>query len=254
MAVTTKPAAAPSAALRAAGTLAAATFGLASRARGKKSLHPEGVVHEATLTVTGAAAAPAGVPLLSDPREHAAIVRFSRGAGLPAALPDVLGLALRLPDVHGPGGHQDLLLATSGNGPLVHHLLLPAPGFLSLPYSSILPYRGGDGSLFLVGAMPRGRARRRSGGDEYDALARAAASGGPAFDIGVAAIGGRLRPVASLTLGPRLEPEANALRFNPWNTGGGLEPAGFFNWLRDFAYPGSQAGWQGADPRELSAR
>ena len=31
--------------------------------------------------------------------------------------------------------------------------------------------------------------------------------------------------------------------FNPWNTGGGLEPAGFLNRLRDIAYPLSQRAW-----------
>jgi hypothetical protein len=31
------------------------------------------------------------------------LLRFSRGAGLPEPLPDVLGVAIRLPDAHGPG-------------------------------------------------------------------------------------------------------------------------------------------------------
>jgi hypothetical protein len=38
-------------------------------------------------------------------------------------------------------------------------------------------------------------------------------------------------------------PEADALRFNPWNTGGGLAPAGLLNRLRDYAYPLSQRAW-----------
>lgn len=44
-------------------------------------------------------------------------------------------------------------------------------------------------------------------------------------------------------MGDPLRPEVDALLFNPWNTGGGLEPAGFLNRLRDIAYPLSQRAW-----------
>ena len=236
------------------GTVTAAGFGVASRLRGSKVFHPEGVVHEGVVEITGSDDAPAGVELLSRPARHDALIRFSRGAGLPSPLPDVMGMAIRLPDVHGPGHHQDLLMVTSGNGALVHHLLVPAPGFMSLPYSSLLPYRAADGALFLIGATIRRRQRPAPGADEYDVLARAAATGRPAFDLAVAALGGRLRPVGTITLGHRLEPDSNALRFNPFNTGGGLQPTGFLQRLRDAAYPGSQAGWKGAPSGALSAR
>ena len=236
------------------GTVTAAGFGAASRLRGTKAFHPEGVVHEAIVEITGSGEAPAGVDILATPARHDALIRFSRGAGLPSPLPDVMGMAIRLPDVHGPGHHQDLLMVTSGNGPVVQHLLLPAPGFLSLPYSSLLPYRASDGALFLVGATVRQRLRPAPGTDEYDALARASATGRPAFDLAVAPLGGRLRAVGSVTLGARLEPDANAMRFNPFNTGGGLAPTGFLQRLRDAAYPGSQAGWDGTPSDALSAR
>jgi hypothetical protein len=41
-----------------------------------------------------------------------------------------------------------------------------------------------------------------------------------------------------------LPPELDALRFNPWNTGGGLAPAGALNGARDRAYKLSQAAWR----------
>jgi hypothetical protein len=44
-------------------------------------------------------------------------------------------------------------------------------------------------------------------------------------------------------VGSRLPPAADALRFNPFNCGGGLEPAGVLNRLRDYAYPLSQRAW-----------
>ena len=236
------------------GTVTAAGFGVASRLRGTKAFHPEGVVHEAVVELTGSSDVPPGVDLLAKPARHDALIRFSRGVGLPSPLPDVMGMAIRLPDVHGPGRHQDLLMVTSGDGVLLHHLLLPAPGFMSLPYSSLLPYRDAEGGLFLVGAALRQRHRPAPGADEYDVLARAAASGRPAFDLAVATLAGRLRPIGTVTLGRRREPEANAMRFNPFNTGGGLQPTGFLQRLRDAAYPGSQAGWDGAPADALSAR
>jgi hypothetical protein len=63
------------------------------------------------------------------------------------------------------------------------------------------------------------------------------------FDLGVAEIWGRFRPVAELRVGKPLPPESDALLFNPWNTGGGLELSGFLNRLRDIAYPLSQRAW-----------
>ena len=123
-----------------------------SRLRGKRILHPDGTAYEATLSVTGG---DHGVLLFDVPGEHDAVVRLSRGVGLPKPLPDVLGLAVRLVDVHGPNRHQDLLLVTSVDAPVLHHLILPGPlGTYGQSYSSVLPYRLGD-RLALVGALPR---------------------------------------------------------------------------------------------------
>ena len=55
-----------------------------------------------------------GIPWLDAAATDPAVVRMSRGAGLPAPLPDLLGLAIRL-----PGGAEpvDLLLSTTGRRP-----------------------------------------------------------------------------------------------------------------------------------------
>ena len=63
------------------------------------------------------------------------------------------------------------------------------------------------------------------------------------FDLAVAEVWGRFRPVAELRVAAPLPPETDALRFNPWNAGGGLEPTGLLNRLRDYAYPLSQRAW-----------
>jgi len=47
--------------------------------------------------------------------------------------------------------------------------------------------------------------------------------------------------VGAIKAGARLDSD---VRFSPWNTGGGIEPSGAFNRLRDYAYSLSQRGWR----------
>jgi hypothetical protein len=202
------------------GRASGALFAAGSRLRKTKVLHPHGLVHDATLVIDGAPGAPRG--LLADAAEHVGVVRLSRGGGLPRPLPDFIGLAIRLPDVHGEGRHQDLLLVSSGEGVGVHHLFRPALSITDGPYSTILPYEIG-GEQYVIAARPRSATH---------------------FDLGVTPLTGRrMRRIGELRLGARRPDDENDLRFNPYNTGGGLEPATVFNRMRRWAYPMSQAGW-----------
>jgi hypothetical protein len=214
-----------------AGSLLAA---LAAVRRGK-AVHPHGVVHRARLEIPGAPAAPRAATLLSSRGVYDAVVRFSRSLGLPRPLPDLLGLSLRVLDAYGPGAHQDLLLVTSVDAPVLHHIFLPAKSVRARPYSSSLPYRAGA-ERFLVGALPGDRDGR--------------------FELAVAPLEGRFAPVGRIELAGRLPDAADALRFNPWNTGGGLVPDGMLNRWRRRAYPMSQAAWgtTRAGARELQRR
>jgi hypothetical protein len=215
--------------------------GIASLRKGK-AVHPDGVVHEARLVVGGAPHAPTAATLLAERKEHRAVVRFSRSVGVPRPLPDLLGMSIRVPDAYGEGRHQDFMLVTSADYPVLHHIFLPARDVQQRPYTSSLPYRAGADS-FLVGALPDPRSPRPGGDTEFDRLDAAASTGRLVFQIATARIGGRFRPVAELHVGARLPAGLNALRFNPWNTGGGLEPAGWLNGARDRAYKLSQAAW-----------
>jgi hypothetical protein len=210
-----------------------------------KAFHPDGVVYDARLAVTGDPKAPQAAGLLSRQGEHAAIARFSRAVGMPRPIPDLLGLSLRAPAAYGSGRHQDFLLVTSADYPLLHHIFLPARDAQQRPYTSALPYRAED-DLFLVGAVPRRDSPRPDGRDEFERLQAAASTGRLAFDVAVASIGGRFRPVGTLHIGRRLPHDLDALRFNPWNTGGGMEPAGWLNGARDRAYKLSQRAWRRA--------
>jgi len=125
-------------------------FALAAHVR-DRPLYPRGLVFDATLVLHGTSQY-WGVPLLDDRTEVPAEVRLSRAVGLPSALPDILGLALRwrLP----PDGDAELLLATTGRTALGRHLLRPATRWSPAFYGSLLPYRAGDRRL-LLGAAAR---------------------------------------------------------------------------------------------------
>ena len=234
--------AAQEAAYRMGDAATAATFGVLSALRGKRFFHPSGVAFAGRVDVEPGPGY--GVPLLDEQRSFEAIARFSRGAGTPEPLPDVLGLAVRILDAHGQGLHQDLLLVTSDRRPLGRHLLLPASSFLSRSYSSVLPYSVGAVGRFCFGADPLEVPAAPSLPPRARQLDRRRRTGrsAPATDPG------RLpgRPLA--TLGhPDLDPQvptgmSDELRFNVMdNTGGGIQPEGWLQHLRRNAYQTSQA-------------
>ena len=235
-------------AAEAIGTTVGGVLAALAAARRGKAVHPHGVVYSGRLRITGAGAAPPAASLLTEPGEHEAVVRFSRSVGVPRPIPDLLGMSIRLPDVHGPGLHQDFMLVTSADLPVIHHVFLPATDAQQRPYTSSLPYRAGD-DLFLVGALPDPGSPRPGGEDEFDRLDRAAATTRLRFRFAVAPMMGRFATVGELWIGERLAPELDALRFNPFNTGGGLAPAGSLNAARDRAYRLSQAAWRRTAPR-----
>lgn len=221
---------------------AANLFGALSRLRGARIFHPRGVGYAGNLVIEQPQAEYSGVPLLERAGEYPAVVRFSRAAGLPEPLPDALGLAVRLTDVHGRGRHQDFLLVTSADGPLLHHMLLPnVRGFFGQSFSSLLLYRVGA-KLRLVGATPATRPRQRAPG-ALPELIEAAERGGLHFRLALASLGGSWRAVGDLHVARRLpEDETERLAFTPWNTGGAIRPAGPLQGLRRAAYRGSQRG------------
>lgn len=85
------------------------------------------------------------VPLLDEAGEHRCLVRVSRAAGLPPPLPDVHGLAVRLEE---PAGTVDLLVSTTGVGPVTRFVLLPGWSERR-PMTTLLPVRTPTGSLQL---------------------------------------------------------------------------------------------------------
>jgi hypothetical protein len=204
----------------AAGYTVGALFAALAAARRAKGLHPVGAAFAARVVVDGAPWAPTAATVLSRPGEYEAIVRFSRALGLPAPLPDLLGAGLRVLDAYGPGAHQDILLTSTVDRPILRRIFLPARSFTARPYGSGVSYRAGT-VTFRLGLVPLG---------------------GRGFALGCSA-GGPFRRVGLVEVGARLPASAEAVRLHPYNGGGGLEPIGMINRLRDYAYPLSQAAW-----------
>src|SRR3954447_3771270 len=92
------------------GVVSAVAFAGLSAVRRARVFHPDGAAFSATLDVRGNRAERWGVRLLDEEARHRSLVRLSRGIGVPEPLPDILGLAVRVLDAHGPDQHQDLLL------------------------------------------------------------------------------------------------------------------------------------------------
>jgi hypothetical protein len=215
-------------------------FRTLSRLRGKRIVHPFGVGFAGRLIPLGEG----GFGAAALERETEIVVRLSRALGLPEGMPDLWGLAIRIPDAYGTGRHQDLLLVTSAAPPGGRHALLPSRGVCGLPYSTVLPYRVG-GRTVLLGA----RALAPGPGPGLAEL-RERERGQLRFELKIAELGRKWKPVARLSLGKRLPPElTERLDFDPTNTGGGLHLAGYLNRLRGPSYRASQAGREAAYAR-----
>lgn len=180
----------------AAGGLVAAPLGALARWRHGKPMHPRGAVLDGVLERHGLRPA-TGVPWLDTAGTDPVVVRLSRGAGLPAPWPDLLGLAIRL-----SGGAEpvDLLLSTTGRGRLTRLVPVPRRDAGAL-YSSIMGYRSDAGPMRFA-ALPE----QRHVPSDPEPLARTVASGGLTFTLAVARGAGGWRPFARLSLQAPAEP------------------------------------------------
>lgn len=130
------------------GALASVIRGIAALRTSGKPLHPRGKVVRGTLVRHGLDEQ-TGVPWLDEPGQDDVLMRWSRAVGLPAPVPDIHGLALRI----GPADDfGDLLFATTGWSRLTRTLLVPGIS-AQRPMTTLLPYATPRGAR-LVGAVP----------------------------------------------------------------------------------------------------
>jgi hypothetical protein len=195
-----------------------------ARWRGGKPMHPRGIVREAVLERTGSSPS-WGVPWLDEPGRHPAVVRLSRGAGLPPPLPDLLGLAVRLPGHDGE--RVELLFSTTGRGRL-SRLVPVLRRHPATAYCSIMGYRTDAGTLRLAAV---GERTADGNGDGLVFVLAAARGTGP------------WRPFARLTLGASQEPSDPDVRFDAvLHPPPGMVPDGPMARLRAPAYAMARTG------------
>lgn len=208
---------------RSAGVVLGGVFGAVARLRpgSSKALHPRGQVTTGTLVRYGAAPT-TGVDWLDGAGTDDVLVRRSRSIGLPGPLPDVHGLAIRVPIGRTRGG--DLLLATTGTRPGTRHLLVPTRSDRH-PLTTLLPYRSPAGPV-LLGAFPE--------------------PGSAVYELRVATLAGRWRPFGALAVD---EPDGVDgadgtdldVHFDPvLNPLPGLPSYGWVSRLREPAYAASR--------------
>lgn len=200
------------AAARAGGAaLAGATRALAALRPAAKPLHPVGRMRTARLERHGCTP-PTGVAWLDEPGVDEVLARVSRAVGLPDALPDIHGLALRVEVADGTAA--DLLLASTGSGRVGRFVLTASRALEGRPLTTLLPYRTPTGPA-LLRALP-------TTPDE--------------FELAVASPGGQWRPFAVLRVGPETQ-DQHRVSFDPvLNTLPGLEPYDWVRRLREPAY------------------
>ncbi|MDQ2623474.1 MAG: hypothetical protein M3Y45_10610, partial [Actinomycetota bacterium] len=200
--------------------------------RGAPAFHPGGVGLQADFTPAGTSSWP-----WPGTATRPAVVRISRGIGLPQGAPDLFGFAIRIPDAFGNGQHQDLLLTSGSARPRLKHLLLPSRGFGDRAFTSLAPYEL-NGKRVVILAVPEVTRPPL----DLPALADTDMSG-IRIHIGAAASGEAWKQLGDVRLGRKLPPgEDENIGFDPSNTGGGLELTGIINRLRLPAYAGSRSG------------
>jgi hypothetical protein len=188
-----------------ASDIAALPVRLGAALRHGRLFHPGGVLAEGVLDRI----APPGEGL---PMQSCDVVgRISKGVGLRGGLPDVAGLAWRIPPPQDlrSCGPWDVLLASTVAGSRV--IIAPTRSWSGATFSNVMPLRFNDGVWWL-------RARLATKIDEpglsLDTIRNQIDSGGIDFDIEQAAGRGGFAPLARLTL-RHIDPSRDDVGFDP---------------------------------------
>ena len=118
-------------------------FRIGAAVRRARFFHPNGIL--ATGRIDRTADPSVGLPIGSG----RVTVRLSKGIGIPSGLPDVGGIAIRLPGTDLAPGPWDLLLATAGTNPVARCVPLPTLSWSRARFSTLMPYAYADRSWWL---------------------------------------------------------------------------------------------------------
>lgn len=185
--------------------IAALPLKLGSAIRERRVFHPIGVLAEGA--IERVAAPGEGLPMVSGD----VIGRVSKGIGLPAGLPDIAGVAWRMPPQLRTGTPWDVLLASTVDSRIGRVVLRPLFSWSGATFSSLMPMRF-DGGVWWVRA--RLATPIAAPGLSLSAIADQINSGGIEFEIEQAAGSGAFLPLVRLTF-RNVDPSSDDVAFDP---------------------------------------
>jgi hypothetical protein len=182
-------------------------LGLGSAIRRRRVFHPVGVFANGSIERL----APLGCGL---PVESSNIVaRMSKGVGLPGGLPDIVGLAWRMPPQGSATTPWDVLLASAGAGVVARYLLRPVTSWSGVALSSLMPLRYHGDNWWISARITTDIGGR---GVSLASIETQIGSGGVQVSIEQARSStGSFQPLATLTLDEVLPAGANDTAFDP---------------------------------------
>jgi hypothetical protein len=206
-----------------ASDLVAIPLQVGSAVRHRRVFHPLGVLAEGRIDRV----APPGVGL---PVESADILaRVSKAVGVPGSLPDLIGLAWRMPPRATATTPWDVLAVSAGSGLLTRFALRPTLSWTGTTLTTLMPLHRDDGWWWLKAEMTT----ELGGGLSLAAVSEAIDGGGVEFDVRQAHGTGPFEPLALLTLSRAIPTdEDHDVSFDPTrNTTPGVELGP--RWLTD---------------------
>jgi hypothetical protein len=209
-----------------------------SALRNRRVFHPVGVL--ANGTIERMAPPNEGLPLTSS---SDVVARVSKGAGTPGPLPDIIGLAVRIPPEPFAATPWDILLASAGSNVLTRVAgLRPVVSWTGQTMSSLMPLRYEAKNWWLRARMTT---EIEGLGVSLDVIREQIGRGGIRFDVDQACGTGDFQPLAELTLTNVLIPKPGEdVSFDPvLHTAPGVELyPGWLAGLRVRAYGRSREG------------
>ncbi|MDR6639078.1 hypothetical protein [Paenarthrobacter nitroguajacolicus] len=130
-----------------AGATFAGLFRAIKVARPHRPIHPTGIHLVGTLKRDPGQRRPSGIPWLDGSGTNPVNARLSRSIGLPDALPDIIGLAIRFTE---HGKQADMLLATTGPTGIGRFILRLRRNAASAVFSSMMPYKSMSGPVLIA--------------------------------------------------------------------------------------------------------
>jgi hypothetical protein len=179
-----------------AGRGLAAAFAAIRLVRGPRPIHPHGTVYVGRVSWVNPGGRNSGITWIDTPPAsggQVVIVRVSRSVGLPSALPDVVGLAIK---VTTDQGAADLELASSWLGLPGRFLLRPTRS-LRGAFGSLMPYRGRFGPVLVSARISHQNAEAWT------------------IDLFYAGLSSTWRRFAVVSLDTETVPDTPTLRFDP---------------------------------------